>query len=326
MGAGHVIHGDVLHAGFRQAVGQQIGGVLRVAVHGGVADGHGLVLGLVAAPQVVLAQQVAQIAAPHRPVQGADGLNVQPRELFQGRLDLGAVFAHNVGVVAAGVLQPILVEVHLVVEQGAVHRAEGAEGVGGEQDLLALLIADHHLGPVDHGGGVEAQGVLAQLQGVALLDHQGVAVHVEVVELANHLEGFGVAHNLQVGIVGQQHLNGGAVVGLHVVDDEVIQGLVPQRGPHVLDELQRDGGVHRVQQSGFLVQNDVGVVRHPPGDGEEVLKQGQAAVAAAHPNDRVADVSCIDHGLLLSKDGARDWPAPAAVLFPRACAGPRAFR
>ncbi len=65
--------------------------------------------------------------------------------------------------------------------------------------------------------------MLAQLQGVALFHHKGVLVHVEVVELADHLEGFGIAHNLQIGVVGQQHFDGGAVVRLHVVDDEVIQ-------------------------------------------------------------------------------------------------------
>ena len=161
---------------------------------------------------------------------------------------------------------------------------------------------------MDHGGGVEAQGVAAQLQDVPLLDHQGVAVHVEVVELADHLEGFGVAHNLQVGIVGQQHLDGGAVVGLHVVDDEVIQGPVSQGSPHVLEELQGNGGIHRVQQGGLLIQNHIGVVGDPPGDGKQVFKQGQAAVAAAHPDNGVADISRVDHGiLLLSKHQGSEW-------------------
>ena len=36
-------------------------------------------------------------------------------------------------VVAAGVVQPVPVKVHLVAEQAAVDGAEGAEGVGGEE-------------------------------------------------------------------------------------------------------------------------------------------------------------------------------------------------
>jgi hypothetical protein len=52
------------------------------------------------------------------------------------RLDLGAVFADDVGVVAAGLVQPVVHEVHFVGEHVAAQRAEGAEGVGREENLV----------------------------------------------------------------------------------------------------------------------------------------------------------------------------------------------
>ena len=66
--------------------------------------------------------------------------------LFQQELDVGAVLAHDVGEVAAGVVQPVPLEVHLVGEQLAVQRAEGAEGVGGKEDAVGDVEGHHASG------------------------------------------------------------------------------------------------------------------------------------------------------------------------------------
>jgi hypothetical protein len=78
-------------------------------------------------------QEIAEVGAPHEAVERADIGDVQRRGLLEHRLDLGTVFAHDVGVVAAGLVQPVVHEIHLVGEHMAVERAEGAEGVGREE-------------------------------------------------------------------------------------------------------------------------------------------------------------------------------------------------
>ena len=123
----------------------------------------------------------------------------------------------------------------------------------------------------------------AGAEGVHLLDQHGAAVDVEGEELLNHLYRLGVADDFHLGIAQNQLLNGAAVVGLHVVDDEIVQPAPVQYVGDVFEELVADALVHSVQQDGFLVQQYVGVVGNAPGDGVDVLKQRQTAVVCADP-------------------------------------------
>ena len=216
-------------------------------------------------------------------MQGAEHLHRQGGGLFQQGLHGSAVFAHDVGVIAAGIVQPVPLKVHLVGKNSAVQRAEGAEAVGRVQGAGGLVKAHHHLGPVHHGGHGEPQGVAAGAQGAALgHDHLPVGP-VGAEELPQHGAGFGVYHQLQVGPEGGQPGDLGAVVRLHVADDQIIQRAAGQQGGKVLQPGLGHGGIHRIQQQGLFVQDQVGVVAYAPGNGKEILKQGQAAVTAAQP-------------------------------------------
>ena len=73
------------------------------------------------------------------------------------------------------------------------------------------------------------------------------------------------------------------MVGLHVVYDDIVQRSPVQHKFQILKELAADGQVHRVEQDGFFVQQDVGVVAHALGDGVDVFKQSQPPVAGTDP-------------------------------------------
>ena len=207
-----------------------------------------------------------------------------------------AVFAHDVAVIPAGVCQPIPVKIQLVVEQAAVQRAKAAKGIGGKQDLLAFFISHHHFGPMDHGGGVEPQGVGAQLQGLPFFDHDRAVGQVHIVKLLHQAKGLGIAHHLHLGVPQHQLFDVGAVVRLHVVDHQIVQAAACQGMLNVFQELPPNGGIHRIHHSGLIVQDQIGIVGHPPRDGKQVLKQRQTPVAAADPDDMVGDLPCAMHG------------------------------
>ena len=229
-------------------------------------------------------------------MQRADHADVERGGLLQQRLHLRAVLADDVREVAAGVGQPVVLEVVLVGEEVAVQRAEGAEGVGGEERAGGDVEAHHDLGPVDHRRHDEREGVLAEAHRVALFHEDGAGVDVEGEVVLDHVADLLVADDLRVGIAQHGVLQGLGVVGLHVVHDDVVERTAVQGIGDVLEELAGDGVVDGVEQDGLLVEQDVGVVAHAAGDGVDALKQRQSAVGRADPKQIVIDLHGAMHG------------------------------
>ena len=292
-------HGGVEHLHpyplLRQAAGQNVGGALRVAVNGGVGDHHAAHLRLIAAPKVVLAQNIRQILAPHEAVEGQEHGDVQRRSLLQHRLHLGAVLAHDIRVIAAALVQIVAVKVHLVGKEAAVQRAEAAEGVRRQQEFVRLVIGHHHLRPVDHRRHDELQGVAAGAEGVALLADADAIVIGMAEKLADHGLGHGGAKDLHMGEAQHQILQLGGVVRLHVVHHDVVQGAAIQGVVQIFPELADHLGVHRVKQDGLFVQKQVAVVRHAVWHAEDSLKHGQTPAVGADPCVILVDFSDAVH-------------------------------
>ena len=122
-------------------------------------------------------------------------------------------------------------------------------------------------------------------EGVPLLHRHAAARDVGVEELADHGDGLGAGHHLGLRMGAEHRSQGGAVVRLHVVDDHVIQGTAPEDVLQVLVKVGAHGGIRRVQQDGFLVLHEVGVVADAPGHGEHVLKEAQPPVGPADQKD-----------------------------------------
>ena len=296
VGHGRIEH----HSGnplIRQLRGQNLSGVLRVAVHRRIGDRHALLFRGVGGPETVLFDDIGQIFPPDQAVEGADILDVQALQLLQSGGDLGAVLAHDVDVIAPGLVQPIPVKVHLVGEQRPVQRSKGAERVRGEEDLVRTVVGHHHLRPVDHGGHAEGQRMPPQGQGLPLFDHQGVDGGLSE-KLGEHRQGLLVAHHRHIRTAGQQVPERGGVVRLHVVNDYVVQSAAVQDVVQVFKKLVGDAAVHRVKQHGLFIQQHVGVIGHASGDRVGAFKQGQAAVVAADPVQVPCNTANTVHGRL----------------------------
>ena len=97
-----------------QLLGQQLHGLLRVAVHRGVGDHDALALHAVARPDAVQPQGLRQLrAGQHRAVKGAHRLDVHRRGLLQQRLYLRAELTHDAEVVAPRLAGPALGILHI---------------------------------------------------------------------------------------------------------------------------------------------------------------------------------------------------------------------
>ncbi len=93
--------------------------------------------------------------------------------------------------------------------------------------------------------------MLTSLQGVALFDFEHMPFQIHFIKLLEHREGFFVANNGQARITPQQFGNGVAVIGLDMVDHQVVQVATIQSGSQVLPELLDDGVVNAVSKTVF---------------------------------------------------------------------------
>ena len=273
-----VVHGDVAHAAVGEGRGDVLSHLFGVAVHAAVDDRHA-VEAFVAAEAVVEGDHIAALPRPDGAVGGADGVDLKPGELLECALHGGAVLADDVCVVARH-LAPEAVGVHIGVEHAAVQGAKRAEGVGREEHLLRLLIRDHDLGPVHHRSHVERELVVTQVERVALLDL--VQPVGDAVISGQHAEGLFVADDLHIGIDLAQQADAAGVVRLHVIDHQIVQLAAVEQLSHALEEEVGIADVDRIDQHGLVVDDQIRVVGHAPGERPQVFKQCFLAIVYAY--------------------------------------------
>ena len=161
---------------------------------------------------------------------------------------------------------------------------------------------------MDHGRGHELQGVTPGAQGIALLDDVNVAVKLIAEELAHHVLRHSAAVDLQIGPQEQQILQLSRVVGLHMVHHHAVQRTTIQGMEQILPELAADGTVHRVEEDGFLIRQQIAVEGNAIGDVEHALKHGKAPAIGADPRVVIVDLSRAIHlkYLPISRKGSRN--------------------
>ena len=172
------------------------------------------------------------------------------------------------------------------------HGAEASEAVGREEDLLGGLVADHDLRPVDHGGKNEGQGVGTQAQALAVLDHNAAVLGdgVGPEELLHIQERLGIAHHLHLRVERGKLGDVGTVVRLHVGDDEVIGGCAAQCLGQIFQPRVGGAGIHRIEDRGLFVPDDIGVVADARGHGVLALKQVDGGIIHADAQNGIADL------------------------------------
>ena len=159
--------------------------------------------------------------------------------------------------------------------------------------------AGHHgLGPVHHRREHEAQGVLSQLQTVAVL-HLVQAVG-DAVEALHHLESLLVADDFHVGIVLLEQCHRAAVVGFHVVNHQIVDRSVAYGLAYVLEKLHEEVHFDGVDEHCLVVADKVGVVGNAVGQWPQALEELLVAVVDTHIMDAGSNGCCHIKMLCLS--------------------------
>ena len=200
------------------------------------------------------------MTAPYKAVQRADVIKLKSGRLFQDCLHLRAVLADDVRVIAAGFVNVVGKEIDLVVEQAAVERAEGAEGVGREKHFVGKIIGHHDLGPMHHRSHDEGEFMLAGAELVTLGNDVVFKRVRQREELPKHGLDLRVADDGDLGVTQGKLLDRCRVVRLHVGNDKIIELPSTQSVGEVFKKRAADGLVDGVEQNGLFVIEQICVV------------------------------------------------------------------
>ena len=240
-----------------------------MSVDRGVGNEHALGLGLIGTPEQVEAHCFIHLVAfEHGTVEGGDGVHREGGYLAQRSRHLLTVLAADIEIVAACFVRP-------VVGVGSID-AELTEGVSGEERQLLGDVGHHHLWPVDHGGSEEMERHAADVHRLAVLNHYLVR-HLDP-ELLQHLVRGAGSHHLRVWVALQECTHRTAMVGLHVLHDEVGRLRTVECGFQLRHPLVGLASVHRIHHGDAVRHEDITIVAHALRHMVLTLKQVQIGI------------------------------------------------
>ena len=228
-----------------------------MSVNGRVRDHYAVLGDGVGRPFVVSVDIVSEVLLEHRSVQRADDADVQSGSLLEEGLHLRAILADYAEIVPCSFVFPGLFP---------VQSSELSEAVGGEKDLVCIVVCDHDFRPVYHRRGNERQRVPAELQGVSLPYDHAPVFELRPEEVLHHGESFcgGYYHRFRIGL--HEIHDVCRMVRFHVLDHQIVRLSSVQSLPKIVQPLMCEIAVHRIHDGGLLIEDEIGVIRHAVGD------------------------------------------------------------
>ena len=213
-------------------------------------------------------------------MQGTNRADIQGGGLFQDGLHLRAVFADDAEVVPACFACPLGRD---------VQRAEFTEGVSGKEYLVRFVPGHDDLGPVHHGRGDKREAVTPQAELVALLDDDSAIGVIRAEESLHHREGFLGCDDNRIGECVHEQGNGGAVIGLHVVDKQEVRLASVQYITNALQPSSTEVGIHCIHHGDLFIYDDIGIVAHAFRNGIQRLEEVKLVVVYTHIADIISN-------------------------------------
>ena len=209
-----------------------------------------------------------------------DNLDVQVGGLLEHGLHELAELAHDAKVVTACLAGPPFRIFDVI-------GTKLAKAIGTKEHLVGGLVREQHLGPVNVGGADKRQAVATQVEHVALFDDHLALGIIGAKVVHHHAEGAHAGHNLRLGIALHKGGDASRVIGLHMVNDQVVGRAAVEHGFEVTEPLIDKTTVDRIGDGDLVAQDNVAVVCHTV-LGHVVLALEQVNVVIVDAN--VADI------------------------------------
>ena len=192
--------------------------------------------------------------------------------LVDGLQDHGAELGHDIGEVTEGLFD-IMIDIRaLVIEDASPMRTEPAKGVTGKENPVGGLVGHHRFGPVHHGRSHKLH--LSLPQGKRLTIAHDLDVLGDAIECSKFVPCLLGSNKCDPGSHLLETMEGARVIGLHVVDDEIVDFRKIGNLPDLTEELVGFERFGRIDDRFLLVPDEIGIVSHTfPGDGPHVLEK-----------------------------------------------------
>ena len=182
----------------------------------------------------------------------ADCFDIEIFRLFKEILHLRAILANDAEIVSSGFASPVLV---------GIKRTELAESVGRKEDLIVCIIGHDDFGPMHHRRGHEGERVFTERKGIPLA-HDLALGKVFAKKLRHHRKALGRGNDLRFGIRLFKLRNIGAMVGLHMLHDQIVGLSCAEHLCEIIEPCVGKARIDRIKHGDLFIQNHVGVIRH----------------------------------------------------------------
>ncbi len=143
-----------------------------------------------------------------------------------------------------------------------------------------------------HRGADERERVPAEIERVALLDDDATVGEIGAEVVLHHRERGHGRNDLRAWVGSRELRDVRGVVGLHVVDDEIVHAI--RRRRDVPEPLVAEARVDRVHHGDLLALDDVGIVGHAERNLELAFKEIDVVIVDADVENVICDLHSRD--------------------------------
>ena len=160
-----------------------------------------------------------------------------------------------------------------------------------------------------HGGEHKGELMLAQRECVAVFHLEQLVVYA--IEALHHAKGLLVANDGDVRIVLAYQFDGPAMIGLHVVHHQIVNGALAQDVLDILDVWNEEIYLYGVYEAHLFIGYQIRVVGNAVGQWPQAFKEVFVAVVHSH----IVDVVCnLLHGIIIVFEAATLTAPPVVIV------------
>ena len=225
-------------------------------------------------------------------------LNRNCRCFFKEFLNKWTIFSNDICEISSGIINPVSVKIHFIIEQLTVKRTKAAESVCREKNTICRIKCHHSLRPVYHRSSYKCYSMFTKTFCISFFNKLFTVFNFKTKLMHKH-ECFFIADNFTIWIANKNFFHRRCMVRFHMVYQKIIQISSSQYFFHILQKFSASGPVNCVEQNCLFIHEQIGVIGYPSWNRMNILKQMGAIIINTNPVQIFCNFSYTTHILNL---------------------------